>query len=104
MPNAGNGHILSGYEAYDTNGNKLKGTIAKITPSSDYYTTGTVGYGPIGPGYLDKTWRIIDGDFSYSSSTAANAAVVTVSKAGWFEKDTIVCKIDSDGETLVINV
>lgn len=104
LPNAGNGHILSGYEAYDTNGNKLKGTIAKITPDSHYYTTGTVGYGPIGPGYLDKTWRIIKGAFAYSSSTAANAAVVTVSTAGWFEKDTVVCKIDSDGETLVINV
>lgn len=104
LPNAGNGHILSGYEAYDTNGNKLKGTIKKITPNPDYYTTGTVGYGPIGPGYLDKTWRIIKGAFTYSSSsTAANAAIVTVSTAGWFEKQT-VCKIDSDGETLVINV
>ena len=104
LPNAGNEHILSGYEAYDINGDKLKGTIAKITPDSNYYTSGTVGYGPIGPGYLDKTWRIIKGAFTYSSSsTAANAAVVTVSTAGWIPTQT-VCSIDSDGETLVINV
>lgn len=33
--NAGNGHILSGFEAYDTNGNKLIGTIPTITPKFD---------------------------------------------------------------------
>ena len=103
LTNAGNGHILSGYEAYDTNGNKLKGTIATITPGSCYTTTNT-GIGPIGPGYLDRTWYIKAGAFTYTPSTTANAAVVTVSTAGWFEKDRVVCKIDSDGETLVINV
>lgn len=30
--NAGNGHIRSGYEAYDTDGNKLIGTIPDVTP------------------------------------------------------------------------
>ena len=33
--NAGNGHILSGFEAYDTNGKKLIGTIPTITPKFD---------------------------------------------------------------------
>lgn len=31
--NAGSGQILNGYEAYDTNGNKLIGTIPTITPT-----------------------------------------------------------------------
>lgn len=30
LPNAGDSHILSGYEAYDTNGKKLVGTIVNI--------------------------------------------------------------------------
>ena len=102
LPNAGNGHILSGYEAYYTNGNKLKGTIATITPGSCYTTTNT-GIGPIGPGYLNKTWYIKAGAFTYTASTTASAAVVTVSTAGWIGTKT-VCSIDSDGETLVINV
>ena len=102
LPNAGTGHILSGYEAYDTNGNKLKGTIATITPGSCYTTTNT-GIGPIGPGYLDKTWYIKAGAFTYTASTTASAAVVTVSTAGWINTKT-VCSIDSDGETLVINI
>ena len=102
LPNAGNGHILCGYEAYDTNGNKLKGTIATITPGSCYTTTNT-GIGPIGPGYLDKTWHIKAGAFTYTASTTASTAVVTVSTAGWIDTKT-VCSIDSDGETLVINV
>lgn len=101
LSNAGNGHILNGFEAYDTNGNKLVGTIATITPGSCYTTTNT-GIGPIGPGYLDRTWYIKAGAFTYTPSTTANAAVVTVS-AGWVNATT-VCKIDSDGETLVINV
>lgn len=103
LTNAGNGHILSGYEAYDTNGNKLVGTIATITPGSCYTTTNT-GIGPIGPGYLDRTWYIKAGAFTYTPSTTANAAVVKVSESGWFNKDRVVCKIDSDGETLVIDV
>lgn len=102
LPNAGNGHILSGYEAYDPSGNKLKGTIAAITPDNCYTTTNT-GIGPIGPGYLNKTWYIKAGAFTYTASTTANAAVVTVSTAGWINTKT-VCSIDSDGETLVINV
>lgn len=102
LPNAGNGHILSGYEAYDPSGNKLKGTITTIKPGSCYTTTNT-GIGPIGPGYLDKTWYIKAGAFTYTASTAASAAVVTVSTAGWINTKT-VCSIDSDGETLVINV
>lgn len=124
--NAGNGHIVNGFEAYDTNGNKLAGTIARLdrkpnevdTPENlnrhynykypdgtnkDYYTQNNNGVGSIGPGHLADTWYIKKGAFTYSSSTAANAAVVTVSTDGWFDKQT-VCKIDSDGETLVINV
>lgn len=124
--NAGNGHIVNGFEAYDTNGNKLAGTIARLdrkpnevdTPENlnrhynykypdgtkkDYYTQDNNGLGNIGPGHLADTWYIKKGAFTYSSSTAANAAVVTVSTDGWFDKQT-VCKIDSDGETLVINV
>ncbi len=31
-PNAGNAEIRAGYEAYDTDGNKLVGTIANVTP------------------------------------------------------------------------
>lgn len=102
LSNAGTGHILSGYEAYDTNGNKLVGTIATITPDS-WCTTTNTGVGPIGPGYLDRAWYIKKGDFTYTASTTANAAVVTVSTAGWISTKT-VCSIDSDGETLVINV
>lgn len=101
LSNAGAGHILSGYEAYDTNGNKLVGTIATITPGSCYTTTNT-GIGPIGPGYLDKTYYIKAGAFTYTASTTANAEIVKAS-AGWVNATT-VCKIDSDGETLVINV
>ncbi len=37
-PNAGNGEIRAGYEAYDTDGNKLVGTIANVTPK---FTGGT---------------------------------------------------------------
>ena len=126
FPNAGNGRIVSGFEAYDTNGAKLVGTIARLdrkddkadTPENlnrhykykypdgtdkDYYTQDNNGLGNIGPGHLADTWYIKKGAFTYSSSTAANAAVVTVSTDGWFDKQT-VCKIDSDGETLVINV
>ena len=126
FPNAGNGRIVSGFEAYDTNGAKLVGTIARLdrkddkadTPENlnrhykykypdgtdkDYYTQDSNGLGNIGPGHLADTWYIKKGAFTYSSSTAANAAVVTVSTDGWFDKQT-VCKIDSDGETLVINV
>ena len=126
FPNAGNGRILSKFEAYDTNGAKLVGTIARLdrkddkadTPENlnshynykypdgtkkDYYTQDNNGLGNIGPGHLADTWYIKKGAFTYSSSTAANAAVVTVSTDGWFDKQT-VCKIDSDGETLVINV
>lgn len=33
--NAGVAHILSGYEAYDTNGKKLIGTMATVTPEFD---------------------------------------------------------------------
>lgn len=33
--NAGVAHILSGYEAYDTNGTKLIGTMATVTPKFD---------------------------------------------------------------------
>lgn len=47
LPNAGSGHILKGYEAYDTNGNKLKGTIDSISWDSNYYTTTNTGYGVI---------------------------------------------------------
>ena len=102
LSNAGNGHILSGYEAYDTNGNKLVGTIATVTLDSTHYTDKNTGIGPIGPGYLDKTWYIVKGAFTYTASTTANAKIVKVS-AGWVNATT-VCKIDSDGETLVINV
>lgn len=102
LPNAGNGHILSGYEAYDTNGNKLTGTITKTTPGSCYTTTNT-DIGLIEPGYLDDTWYIKVGAFTYTASTTASADVVTVSTAGWISTRT-VCSIDSDGETLVINV
>lgn len=124
LSNAGNGHILSGYEAYDTNGNKLVGTITRLDRNNDgtakdlnrhynykysdgtnkdYYTKTNTGFGNVGPGHLADTWYIKKGAFTYSSSTTANAAVVTVSTDGWFDKQT-VCKIDSDGETLVINV
>ena len=126
FPNAGNGRIVSGFEAYDTNGAKLVGTIARLDrkddkadtaenlnrhykykypdgTNKDYYTQDNNGLGNIGPGHLADTWYIKKGAFTYSSSTAANAAVVTVSTDGWFDKQT-VCKIDSDGETLVINV
>ena len=102
LPNAGNGHILSGYEAYDTNGNKLKGTIATITPDSTHYTDDNTGIGPIGPGYITIPKYIKAGVFTYTASTTANAEIVKVS-AGWVNATT-VCKIDSDGETLVINV
>lgn len=123
--NAGNEHILSGYEAYDTDGNRLVGTITRLdrnddnsakdlnrhynykysdgTTNKDYYTKTNTGFGNVGPGHLADTWYIKKGAFTYSSSTAANAAVVTVSTDGWFDKQT-VCKIDSDGETLVITV
>lgn len=126
FPNAGTGRIVSGFEAYDTNGAKLVGTIARLDrkddkadnpenlnrhynykypdgTNKDYYTQDNNGLGNIGPGHLADTWYIKKGAFTYSSSTAANAAVVTVSTDGWFDKQT-VCKIDSDGETLVINV
>lgn len=102
LSNAGTGHILENFEAYDTNGNKLVGTIKTITPNS-WCTTTNTGIGPIGPGYLADSWYIKKGDFSYTASTTANAAVVTVSTAGWISTKT-VCSIDSDGETLVINV
>ena len=104
LPNAGNDHILSGYEAYDTNGNKLKGTITTITLSSAY-TTENTGNGLIGPGYIKNPTYIVNGAFDYSSSPiTANATIVKVSKSGWFSEGKVVCKIDSDGETLVINV
>ena len=104
LSNAGTGHILENFEAYDTNGNKLVGTIKTITPNS-WCTTTNTGIGPIGPGYLADGWYIKKGNFSYSSSsTAANATIVKVSESGWFDKDRVVCKIDSDGETLIINV
>ena len=125
LPNAGNDKILHNYEAYDINGKKLVGTITRLDrnddntakdlnrhynykysdgkTNKDYYTKTNTGFGNVGPGHLADTWYIKKGAFSYSSSTAANAAVVTVSTDGWFEKQT-VCHIDSDGETLVINV
>lgn len=44
LSNAGNGNILKGYEAYDTNGNKLVGTIETITPTfTGGGVTATVG-------------------------------------------------------------
>lgn len=104
LPNAGNDHILSGYEAYDTNGNKLKGTITTITLGSAY-TTENTGNGLIGPGYIKNPTYIVNGAFDYSSSPiTANATIVKVSKSGWFSEGKVVCKIDSDGETLVITV
>lgn len=104
LSNAGTGHILENFEAYDTDGTKLVGTIKTITPNS-WCTTTNTGIGPIGPGYLADSWYIKNGDFSYSSSsTAANATIVKVSESGWFNKDRVICSIDSDGETLVINV
>ena len=51
LSNAGNGHILSGYEAYDTNGNKLVGTIKKVKPTS-WCTTANTGIGPIDSVFL----------------------------------------------------
>ena len=102
--NAGTGHILENFEAYDTDGNKLVGTIKTVKPTS-WCTTANTGIGPIDSGYLADSWYIKKGNFSYSSSsTAANATIVKVSESGWFDKDRVVCKIDSDGETLVITV
>ena len=125
LPNAGNDKILHNYEAYDINGKKLVGTITRLDrnddntakdlnrhynykysdgkTNKDYYTKTNTGFGNVGPGHLADTWYIKKGAFSYSSSTVANSAVVTVSTDGWFEKQT-VCHIDSDGETVVINV
>lgn len=52
--NAGVGHILSGYEAYDTTGKKLIGTIATITPTFDGggLTKGTASGGDLSGGGL----------------------------------------------------
>ena len=45
--NAGNSHILKNYEAYDTTGKKLLGTIENVSWNTNYYTTTDTGYGGI---------------------------------------------------------
>lgn len=64
-PNAGVAHILSGYEAYDTDGTKLIGTMATVTPKFD-------------GGGLTVT----------PSVTGLTAPTVTVSSSGTFKTST----------------
>lgn len=114
--NAGSGQILSNYEAYDTNGNKLIGTIATLTPSTTYYQDSNSGYGALGAGYLSKTYYIkpvsgsaatVNGTATYdtlsgltlSTSTTSSGITFrpkatsvsrryTVSTAGWITAGT----------------
>ena len=92
--NAGSGHILSGYEAYDVNGHKLIGTIATITPDANYYTaTSSAGVGGLAAGYLSgaryiKTGALADvsgGALSLSnlSYSSGSSTYLTDTKTGY---------------------
>lgn len=69
--NAGTGNILKGYEAYNTDGKKLIGTIESMSLSSDYYTT-TVSLGQSGSAVTGSQYNA--GSTQYIKTGAVSAS------------------------------
>lgn len=65
--NAGDGHILSGYEAYDTNGKELIGTIPTVTPT---FSGGDISVTPsISNSDITKATATIESTGTFKTST-----------------------------------
>ena len=77
--NAGNSHILKNYEAYDTTGKKLLGTIENVSWSTDYYTTTNTGYGQINNALYtgDSTHYIKAGSATPSAAVVGSSSALT---------------------------
>lgn len=116
-PDASSGNILSGYEAYNTSGNRIVGTMPTISLSSTYFTNSNTGFGPISIGYNPSGRYIIDGalaaqnlDTFAASSSGGNFVITSnakpinpVSKSGWLNSSASTT-INAHSDTFVNNV
>lgn len=125
--NAGVAHILSGYEAYDTNGTKLIGTMATVTPKFDggditvtpsvtgltnptvtvsssgtFKSASTYGVTTTKPNGTDgTTYLTIDG--STSKTDGSVTAKATYSRAAVLYNGATTGYIDKDDNTVALS-
>lgn len=91
--------ILSGYEAYSVDGEKLVGTIPILTPNTTttYYQTTNSGYGTLGPGYLSQTYYIKPGSATTPTNSTPLASTSTTLSGTTLTVQAIVTPTVTEG-------
>lgn len=75
-------YLLTGYSAYDDNGKKITGTMAKWSPSDTYYTSTNTGFGAVtGRAYVNSDTKYIKAG-SVTSSATITATTITAGTNG----------------------
>lgn len=75
-------YLLTGYSAYDDNGKKITGTMAKWSPSDTYYTSTNTGFGAVtGRAYVNSDTKYIKAG-SVTSSAIITATTIAAGTNG----------------------